>query len=432
MDSDNTQEFLQRLNNAGVEDGRLITHEQDSLGATETKRRRNCRIVEATVNEGLKQILLGTTRVFPDCTAEERVGWHDPVHKGDSIYAASLQLHSTPNRLTLRSLADLLEAVGAREVEILALLEFMLARTTVGQGENTHPIASIHCRQGNKLLTVKEACGTKQQTRAPGEIYVRTIRPAVPTELEDQWARMTGIAGEAEFFQRQADMVSSGNRKGLRSNASIAIMQSRSSAVSMSLSGNSADDCGDSHTMAMVGNAPGWMMRNKVKAHWTPEKWRAEVERNSAMCIRFEQKYVKENAPAVERNATRHAIKQALNNIQRACWTEAINFEVEHVDFLGYWRRNGKFTGMITVACPDGGDIERVTLAATLLAFFIGNDSVQPDSRAEHKWCPMQQTLGESVCKVNSITRQQKWGGKRTNLWIGSTVSPKTQWSQAS
>ena len=133
------------------------------------------------------------------------------------------------------------------------------------------------------------------------------------------------------------------------------------------------------------------------------------------MCIRFEQKYVKENAPAVERSATRHAIKRALNNIQRACWTEATQLNVEHVDFLGYWRRNWKFTGMITVACPDGGDIEQVTLAATLLAFFIGNDSVQPDSRAEHKWCPMQQTLGESVCKVNSITRQQKWGGKRSN-----------------
>ena len=48
VDSDNTQEILQRLNNAGVENSRLITHEQDSPGATETEIRRNCRIIEAT------------------------------------------------------------------------------------------------------------------------------------------------------------------------------------------------------------------------------------------------------------------------------------------------------------------------------------------------------------------------------------------------
>ena len=36
----------------------------------------------------------------------------------------------------------------------------------------------------------------------------------------------------------------------------------------MSLSGNPADDGGDSCTTAMVGNAPGWMVKNKFKASY--------------------------------------------------------------------------------------------------------------------------------------------------------------------
>ena len=77
---------------------------------------------------------------------------------------------------------------------------------------------------------------------------------------------------------------------------------------------------------------------------------------------------------------------------------------------------------MIVLAVRTDSLLEMDVLVGCVLAFYIGNE-IRLGPASEMKWCPLQDRVGESSCRITSITARRLHGGdSRRNIFFGSQV----------
>ena len=179
-------------------------------------------------------------------------------------------------------------------------------------------------------------------------------------------------------------------------------------------------------TARVFAMAPAWLQTPAIQAQWQPRMEDKTAERSSSICIRFRQKPGKSEEPILQRQRALQGALKMVNEIQDRCWQQQTPFKRSEIELSYYRRRDVEWTGMIVslivLAVRTGSLLEMDVLVGCVLAFYIGNEiSLGPAS--EMKWCPLQDRVGESSCRITSITARRLHGGdSRRNVFFGSQV----------
>ena len=188
------------------------------------------------------------------------------------------------------------------------------------------------------------------------------------------------------------------------------------------------DVSGDTQS-TMLG-APLWLKDVQITTWWEPLVPGSAMERESSVCIRFEQlKAPQQNGGAMmTRQQTRSQLVEVLNKIQQVCGAENAPFGVTDIGYMAYINKGNKLEGIITLQKRAKETLEDDIAMGAMLAFHIGNN-VQSATAQSFKWCPVRGEYGQTQCGVTAITAAHTWAGlSRRKMVIGTQRAGKRTW----
>jgi hypothetical protein len=187
-------------------------------------------------------------------------------------------------------------------------------------------------------------------------------------------------------------------------------------------------DRGDTLT-TMLG-APGWLKDVQVPVWWEPLVPGSAMERESSVCIRFEQLRASQlNAEAMgTRQQIRAKLVDVLNKIQQVSGVDNAPFVATDVSYIAYVNKESKLEGIIAIQKRTRETLEDDIAIGAMLAFHIGND-VQSETAQGFKWCPVSGEYGRTLCGVTAITAAYTWAGlSRRKVTIGTQRAGRRTW----
>jgi hypothetical protein len=187
-------------------------------------------------------------------------------------------------------------------------------------------------------------------------------------------------------------------------------------------------DRGDTLT-TMLG-APGWLKDVQIPVWWEPLVPGSAMERESSVCIRFEQ--LRAQQRDAEAMATRQQIRsrlvEILNKIQQVSGVDNAPFVATDVSYIAYVNKEGKLEGLITIQKRTKEALEDDIAIGVMLAFHIGNE-VQSETAQGFKWCPVSGEYGRTQCGVTGITAAHTWAGlSRRKVTMGTQKAGRRVW----
>jgi hypothetical protein len=134
-------------------------------------------------------------------------------------------------------------------------------------------------------------------------------------------------------------------------------------------------DRGD--TLATMLGAPGWLKDVQIPVvWWEPLVPGSAIERESSVCIRFEQ--LRTSQLNAEAKGTRQQIRaklvDVLNKIQQVSGVDNAPFVATDVSYIAYVNKESKLEGIIAIQKRTREALEDDIAIGAMLAFHIGND----------------------------------------------------------
>ena len=176
--------------------------------------------------------------------------------------------------------------------------------------------------------------------------------------------------------------------------------------------------------------APGWLKDVQIPVWWEPLVPGSAMERESSVCIRFEQLWAQQRD--AEAMATRQQIRsrlvEILNKIQQVSGVDNAPFVATDVSYIAYVNKEGKLEGLITIQKRTKEALEDDIAIGVMLAFHIGNE-VQSETAQGFKWCPVSGEYGRTQCGVTGITAAHTWAGlSRRKVTMGTQKAGRRVW----
>ena len=183
-------------------------------------------------------------------------------------------------------------------------------------------------------------------------------------------------------------------------------------------------DTSTANAEQVFSSAPYWLKRPCIQTKWEPLLEHSEQEFWSSVCIRFCQvrrarisRVQHERTPVLD-------ILELLNLIQSKCRPMTRAFQVEDVDFVGFYNDEGMLEGMLSIQVRRDVSLEDDQLVGAYAALFFGN-MIQTGPGAHMKWCPVRRKFGSTACVVTSVSvAKHTRGSERCQLRLG--VATKT------
>jgi hypothetical protein len=179
--------------------------------------------------------------------------------------------------------------------------------------------------------------------------------------------------------------------------------------------------------------APQWLQRCGIHANMDPVLGRCSWEEESSICIRFRQTQ-RRNLQHVDRTTMRFNTCAMLNKLQKICWPDNANFEIQDVECVSYIAHNTttakRLEGMITVNYRPHTPMEQDILVGVLLAMYMGNDIPDGEKGSGFKWCPLRNTLAYTACTVTRVSaRRTTRGHCRQDIPLGMYDRKQRRWT---
>jgi hypothetical protein len=156
-------------------------------------------------------------------------------------------------------------------------------------------------------------------------------------------------------------------------------------------------------TLTTMQGAPVWLKDVQIPVWWEPLVPGSAMERESSVCIRFEQLRASQlNAEAMETlQQIRANLVEVLNKIQQVSGVDNAPFVATDVSYIAYVNKEGKLEDIIAIQKRTREALEDDIAIGAMLAFHIGND-VQSKTAQGFKWCPLSGNMG-----ARSVVLQQ-------------------------
>ena len=283
--------------------------------------------------------------------------------------------------------------------------------------------------------------GSDRHSEAPGELCIMAKLPMAEAE-RDRYCQLCRISnGEEHFFGRKADVVnvaSHGGLLGARHTNRIGMHRVPVSIgmpdlASLERWGRQQQGKPEfDEQMAtwldaikqLTREIPPILRGVRVQAEWKARLLSSRAEEESAVCIRFQQRRAPSANVAMNRAAVRQGFIDLGNMIQRSLFDTGVPLTQQDVDVAGYFDRAGDLHAMVTLAKSKHRDIEEQITIGVTIAFFMCNRATDSVA-AQFKWCPCARNIGESVCRVSSITRADNYKGRsRSSVCLGNLTAP--------
>ena len=175
--------------------------------------------------------------------------------------------------------------------------------------------------------------------------------------------------------------------------------------------------------------APQWLQRCGIHAKMDPVLGRCSWEEDSSISIRFRQTQRKK-VLNVDRTTMRLDTCAMLNKLQKVCWPDNADFEIQDVECVSYITTAKRLEGMITVNYRPHSIMEQDILVGVLLAMHMGNDIPVGERGCAHKWCPVRNTLSHTACTVTKVSvRRTTRGHCRQDIPLGTYDRKSGRWT---
>jgi hypothetical protein len=179
--------------------------------------------------------------------------------------------------------------------------------------------------------------------------------------------------------------------------------------------------------------APQWLQRCGINANMDPVLGRCSWEEDSTVSIRFRQTQRKQLLH-VDRTTMRIDTCAMLNKLQKICWPDNADFEIQDVECVSYIAHSTttakRLEGMITVNYRPHIPMEQDILVGVLLAMYMGNDIPNGERGCTHKWCPLRNTLAHTACTVTRVSaRRTTKGHCRQDIPLGTYDRKRQRWT---
>ena len=258
----------------------------------------------------------------------------------------------------------------------------------------------------------------------------------------DRYCQLCSISkGEEHFFGRKADVVNVASHRGLLGARHTNRIGMHRVPVSIGMPNLSSLERWGSQQQGkpefdeqmaawldtikqLVREVPPILQGVRVQAEWKARLLSSRAEEESAVCIRFQQRRAPSAKVAMNRAEARQGFIDLGNMIQRSLFDTGVPLTQQDVDVAGYFDRAGDLHAMMTLAKSKHRDIEEQITIGVTIAFFMCNRATDSVA-AQFKWCPCARNIGESVCRVSSITRADNYKGRgRSSVCLGNLTAP--------
>ena len=367
------------------------------------RRGSTCRITttEATVllNDRLKEVWGGSRLVSERRLVCEEIQ-EDEEEEEQTEGTATLSPTNPYATDMLQRWVQIWHILGVKEIDINEVI--LLAANCYlpdGRGEAVHNWSPSAPRP---LRGVWEETGAGQ-----GQLRLRGAPTPAPHRNTHQLREEYAINSQLAFDERKQGgrhhLPEGAERRQSKEKIQIGIPSS-------SILPGRNDDMRDTRT-TMLG-APLWLKQVQIPVWWEPLVPGSAMERESSVCIRFEQlRASQQNARAMKtRQQIQSQLVEVLNEIQQVCRVDNAPFVVTDVSYIAYVNKEDKLEGIITIQKRAREVLEDNIAIGAMLAFHIGNH-VQSDTARSFKWCPVSGEYGHSRCGVTAITAAHTWSG---------------------
>ena len=236
--------------------------------------------------------------------------------------------------------------------------------------------------------------GSKNQKWHRGHITLQSGSPLVQKQSRDTLAAVTSIAGVDKLYETEGlENTMTPPRKPAKTprrvvRVGLPATEKVDTWVSLNMM-LAEDETLTEEAARILRAAPQWLQRCGIHANMDPVLGQCSWEEDSSISIRFRQTQRK-RLLHVDRTTMRLDTCVMLNKLQKVCWPDNANFEIQDVECVSYIAHNNttakRLEGMITVNYRPHIPMEQDILVGVLLAMHMGNDIPNGERGCAHKW----------------------------------------------
>jgi hypothetical protein len=311
----------------------------------------------------------------------------------DTVHQAELKPNSQIDRKRLPLLTNIWTTLGASEAQFMTWILLCSSSQDAHHLDDWLP-ESVAISSPDGPAHLPTIWGSKNQKWHRGHITLQSGSPLVQKQSRDTLAAVTSIAGVDKLYETEGlDNTMTPPRKPAkipRRVVRVGLPATEKVDTWVSLNKMLArDETLAEEAARILRAAPRWLQRCGIHANMDPVLGRCSWEEDSSISIRFRQTQRK-RLLHVDRTTMRLDTCAMLNKLQKICWPDNANFEIQDVECVSYIAHNTttekRLEGMITVNYRPHIPMEQDILVGVLLAMYMGNDIPNGERGCAHKW----------------------------------------------
>ena len=312
----------------------------------------------------------------------------------DTVHQAELKPNSQIDRKRFPLLTNIWTALGASEAQFMAWILLCSSSHDAHHLDDWLP-ESVAISSPDGPAHLPTVWGRKNQKWHRGHITLQSGSPLVQKQSRNTLAAVTSIAGVDKLYETAGlDNTMTPPRKLAkipRRVVRVGLPTIEKVDTWVTLNNMLAGDktlAGDATRILRA--APQWLQRCGIHSNMDPVLGRCSWEEDTSISIRFRQTQRKKLLH-VDRTTMRLDTCAMLNKLQKICWPDNANFEIQDVECVGYIAHTTTrgLEGMITVNYRPHVPMEQDILVGVLLSMYMDNDIPEGERGCTHKWCPL-------------------------------------------